>query len=57
MRRRIYIDPESDLQDNTDKPYLWEDSDAPAPGESFGWCRTGALYDEALWAQYQAATG
>jgi hypothetical protein len=48
MRRRIYIDPESGLQDNTGMPYLWDvDEDFEPQGT-----RTGALYDEDLWQEY-----
>lgn len=53
MRRRIYIDPEGDLSDNTASPYLYDverDIDEP-----LGICRTGALYNESLWAEYEAA--
>lgn len=53
MRRRIYIDPEGDLQDITDEPYRWDSSQEPFTRA--GWCRQGVLRDEALWSQYQAA--
>jgi hypothetical protein len=53
MRRRIYIDPEGDLSDQTDSPYLYR-LDQP-PDEALWICRTGALYDDALWAEYEAA--
>jgi hypothetical protein len=53
MRRRIYIDPEGDLSDQTDSPYLYR-LDQP-PDEELSSCRTGALYDDALWVEYQAA--
>ncbi len=53
MRRRIYIDPESYLSDQTDSPFLYDlDDDREFEPE---WCRTGALYDDELWLQYQAA--
>lgn len=53
MRRRIYIDPESDLRDDTGRPYGWDIG--RANGLRLEWCDTGALYDDDLWEQYVAA--
>lgn len=57
MRRRIYVDPESDLNDHTLDAYLFDegDRDFPPPGQPFTICDTGALYDEPLWAEYERA--
>lgn len=53
MRRRIYIDPEGDLSDCTERPYTLDDSHLPSAG--FEICDVGALYDGDLWERYQAA--
>jgi len=52
MRRRIYIDPEG-LRDITDSPYLYDTDHYP--NGPLAICDIGALYDEVLWEQYQAA--
>lgn len=52
MRRRIYVDPEGDLQDRTDSPDSYADEQ---PWTEVAWCRTGVLRDEVLWAQYLVA--
>lgn len=55
MRRRIYVDPEGDLLDETERAYLFRDDDQPEPGQRFSICDRGALYNESLWARYVAA--
>jgi hypothetical protein len=56
VKRRIYISPDSGLEDNTTSPTLWDcghdDSWEDTPDRL---CRTGVLYDDALWEQYQTA--
>lgn len=53
MRRRIYVNPEGDLEDHTNKIYLYDPTEGP--WDEPEWCRTGAFYDDALWAEYHAA--
>ena len=53
MRRRIYIDPESNLGDVTTRPYAWR-VDLDRTGDLQP-CETGALYDDDLWGAYQDA--
>lgn len=53
MRRRIYIDPESGLRDATTDPHHFADEEPWTAPPS--WCRTGVLYDDALWALYREA--
>lgn len=51
MRLRIYISPDSPLEDITGDPFLYDCNCEPDTGV----CGRAALYDVDLWNRYQAA--